>query len=113
MWKELFRLSGTQLCMSLAYHPQSDGQTERVNQCIENFLRCFIHGCPKQWSQWLHLAEYWYNTCRHSALQHSPFEILYGQQPTQFGIDPDQDCAIPDLADWLKNRKSVTSLIQQ
>jgi hypothetical protein len=55
----------------------------------------------------------WYNTCRHSALQHSPFEILYGQQPTQFGIDPDQDCVIPDLADWLKNRKSVTSLIQQ
>lgn len=50
----------------------------------------------------------WYNTCRHSALQHSPFEILYGQQPTQFGIDPDQDCVIPDLADWLKNKKLVT-----
>jgi hypothetical protein len=46
-------------------------------------------------------------------LQHSPFEILYGQQPTQFGIDPDQDCVILDLADWLKNRKLVTSLIQQ
>jgi hypothetical protein len=113
LWKELFKLSGTQLCMSSAYHPQSDGQTERVNQCIENFLRCFIHACPKQWSQWLHLAEYWYNTCHHSALQHSPFEILYGHHPTHFGIDPDQDCAIPELSDWLQKRQSITALIRQ
>lgn len=57
-WKELFRLSETTLSMSSAYHPQSDGQTERVNRCIENYLRCFIHACPSQWSQWLNLAEF-------------------------------------------------------
>ena len=78
LWKELFKLTGTQLCMSLAYHPQSDGQTESVNQCIETYLRCFIQACPHKWSQWLHLAEFWYNTCHHSSLQHSPFEVLYG-----------------------------------
>lgn len=50
LWKELFKLTGTQLCMSSAYHPQSDGQTKRVNQCIETFLRCFIHSCPHKWS---------------------------------------------------------------
>jgi len=58
LWKELFKLSGTSLCMSSAYHPQSDGQTERVNQCIQAYLRCFIHSTPAKWSQWLHLAEF-------------------------------------------------------
>lgn len=46
LWQELFKLSGTELRMSSAYHPQSDGQTERVNQSVEGFLRCFTHSCP-------------------------------------------------------------------
>ena len=45
-WKELFKLAGVDLCMSSAYHPQSDGQTERVNRCLEAFLRCYVHACP-------------------------------------------------------------------
>jgi hypothetical protein len=50
LWKELFKLSGTDLRMSSAYHPQSDGQTERVNQSVEAYLRCFTQSCPHQWS---------------------------------------------------------------
>lgn len=61
-WQELFRLSDTQLQMSSAYHPQSDGQTESLNQCVEAFLRCTVHACPRLWSKWISLAEYWYNT---------------------------------------------------
>lgn len=49
-WRDLWRLSGTQLKMSSAYHPQTDGQTEVVNRCIEQFLRSFVHDKPKQWS---------------------------------------------------------------
>jgi transposase InsO family protein len=56
LWKELFALSDTQLLMSSAYHPQTDGQTERLNQCLEAFLRCSVHACPKQWSKWLSMA---------------------------------------------------------
>lgn len=76
LWQELFKLSGTQLRMSSAYHPQSDGQTEQVNQSVEAYLRCFIQACPSKWSQWLSLAEFCYNTDFHSALNKSPFEVL-------------------------------------
>lgn len=47
-WQELFRLSNATLCMSSSYHPQTDGQTERVNQCMEAFLRCFVSACPSK-----------------------------------------------------------------
>ena len=113
LWKELFKLAGIDLCMSLAYHPQSDGQTERVNQCIEGYLRCFIHSCPSAWSQWLHLAEYWYNTSYHSALKLTPFEVLYAQTPRHFGIDPDEDVIVPELDTWIQSRPTVNALLQQ
>jgi transposase InsO family protein len=88
LWQELFHLSDTHLQMSTAYHPQSDGQTERVNQCLETFLRSFVHSCPNKWSAWLPQAEFWYNTCPHSSLGMSPFEVLYGRAPRHLGILP-------------------------
>jgi hypothetical protein len=81
LWQELFKLAGTQLRMRTSYHPQLDGQTERVNQCLETFLRCFLHACPTKWTSWLSMAEFWYNTSFHSALGRSPFEVLYGRPP--------------------------------
>jgi hypothetical protein len=48
-WNELFNLLNTQLCMSSTYHAQSDGQTERINHCLESYLRCAISSTPKCW----------------------------------------------------------------
>lgn len=80
-WQALFSLLGTKLQMSSAYHPQTDGQTERVNQCLEMFLRCAVHDAPKQWHKWLSSAELWYNSTYHTALKCTPFKALYGVDP--------------------------------
>lgn len=53
---ELFKKLGTQLYLSIAYHPQFNGQTEKVNQCLESYLRCMTSHRPKQWFKWLSLA---------------------------------------------------------
>lgn len=54
----VFRATGTDLKLSTANHPETDGQTERVNQSIESFLRCFIGSHPQQWSWWILLCEF-------------------------------------------------------
>jgi hypothetical protein len=80
-WQELFKLQGTQLHLSTAYHPQTDGQTEVVNKCLETYLRCFALENQTQWAQWLPLDEWWYNTSYHTATCMTPFEVVYGQKP--------------------------------
>jgi hypothetical protein len=57
-WQELFKLANVTLKISSPYHPQTDGQSEWVNQCLETFLHCFVHACPKQWNKWLALANF-------------------------------------------------------
>nr|GFA70205.1 reverse transcriptase [Tanacetum cinerariifolium] len=81
-WKELFGLLKVKILMSTAYHPQSDGQTEVVNRCLETYVRCMIGDQPKEWSKWLPLDELWYNSNYHSAINTTPFEALYGQPPS-------------------------------
>ena len=99
--------------MSSAYHPQTDGQTERVNQCMETFLRCFVHATPVKWFEWLHLAEFWYNSSWHSALDRSPFEALYGYSPRYFGIDAIDACPSVELTEWLEDKMVMQNLIKQ
>ena len=67
--------------MTTAYHPQTDGQTERVNQTLEQFLRCYIDYQNDDWSELLSSAEFAYNNAAHESTKHSPFFIEYGRHP--------------------------------
>ncbi|PKI36770.1 hypothetical protein CRG98_042847 [Punica granatum] len=80
-WQDLFRLQGVELLASTTYHPQTDGQFEFVNKCLETYMRCMIGDKPTMWVKWVSLAEWWYNTTHHSSTGRTPFEALYGFQP--------------------------------
>ena len=80
-WKEVFRNVGTQLAMSSGYHPQTDGQTERVNRTIEEILRAYIGRRQKDWDQRLGMVEFAYNNAVHSTTGYSPFYLCYGRHP--------------------------------
>jgi hypothetical protein len=113
LWKELFRLADTTINLSSVYHPQTDGQTERLNQCLETYLRCMVHACPTKWSQWLSQTEHWYNTTYHSALGKTPFEVLYAYPPRNFGLVAPEACGNADMDKWLTERSAMTQLMQQ
>jgi hypothetical protein len=88
-WQHLFKMSGTTLAMSSAYHPQTDGQTEVLNKCVEQYLRCFTVDQPRTWSKMLTWAEFWYNSAFHSSIGMTPFKVVYGREaPTLIKYTP-------------------------
>nr|ABF94845.1 retrotransposon protein, putative, unclassified [Oryza sativa Japonica Group] len=112
-WTTLFATWDTQLQMSTAYHPQTDGQIERVNQCLEMYLRCMTQANPKKWSHWIHLAEFWYNTNYHTYLGCSPHKALFGVDP-HYSQVPDLTLAtLPDVVDVQTERQHLSEFLQQ
>jgi hypothetical protein len=112
-WTNLFSLMKTKLLKSTSYHPQTDGQTERVNQCLEMYLRCAVHESPKQWKAWLPLAELWYNSTFHTSLGCSPFKALYGYEANLgLGIQLSQQDN-GEAVDMLQNREAHLSALKQ
>jgi len=81
LMRELNRMLGIESKLSTAFHPQTDGQMERVNQELEQYLRMFINHRQEQWPDWLGTAEFAYNNKIHSSTKVSPFKASYGQDP--------------------------------
>ena len=79
-WKALHKALGTQLDMSTAYHPQTDGQSERTIQTLEDMLRACVIDFGKSWEIHLPLVEFSYNNSYHSSIKAAPFEALYGRK---------------------------------
>jgi hypothetical protein len=79
-WEELHKSLGTKLLHSLAYHPQTSGQIERVNQILEDMLRARVLEILKKWDECLPLTEFSYNNSYQESIKMSPFEALYGRR---------------------------------
>jgi hypothetical protein len=79
-WEELHKSLGTKLLHSSAYHPQTSGQTERVNQILEDMLRACVLEFPQKWVDCLPLAEFSYNNSYQESIKMAPFEALYGRR---------------------------------
>ncbi|GJZ99908.1 putative reverse transcriptase domain-containing protein [Tanacetum coccineum] len=79
-WKSLQKALGTSLDMSTAYHPQTDGQSERTIQTLEDMLRACVIDFGNGWVKHLPLVEFSYNNSYHASIKAAPFEALYGRK---------------------------------
>ncbi len=80
-WQALWQQLGTKLQMSTAFHPQTDGQTERQNRTLEETLRAYVNYRQDNWDELLTAAELSYNCAVHASTGHSPFFLNYGHEP--------------------------------
>ena len=80
-WQLVFHKLETTLSLSSSDHPQSDGQTERVNQILEDMLRAYVSRKQSAWEDYLPMVEFAYNSAKHSSTGYSPFMLMYGFQP--------------------------------
>ncbi|KAJ0781355.1 putative nucleotidyltransferase, Ribonuclease H [Helianthus annuus] len=80
LWQSMHKSFGSRLDMSTAYHPQTDGQSERTIQTLEDMLRACVIDFGKGWEKHLPLIEFSYNNSYHTSIQAAPFEALYGRK---------------------------------
>ncbi|KAL0539556.1 hypothetical protein IC582_023772 [Cucumis melo] len=99
-WKGLQTAMGTRLDFSTAFHPQTDGQTERLNHVLEDMLRACALEFPGSWDSHLHLMEFAYNNSYQATIGMTPFEALYGKccrSPVCWGEVGEQRLMGPEL----------------
>ena len=79
-WKSLQRSLGTQLHFSTTFHPQTDGQSERTIQTLEDMMRAYVLEFRGNWDEHIPLMEFAYNNSFHSSIGMAPYEALYGRK---------------------------------
>uniref|UniRef100_A0A3Q2FFW7 Integrase catalytic domain-containing protein n=1 Tax=Cyprinodon variegatus TaxID=28743 RepID=A0A3Q2FFW7_CYPVA len=101
VWRAFCQALGATVSLSSGFHPQTNGQTERVNQDLEAALRCIILDKPTSWSQYLPWVEYAHNSLTSSATGMSPFEASMGYQPPLFPSQ-ERELAVPSVQHHLR-----------
>src|SRR5882672_10509108 len=105
--RSLSQLLGIRVAASTAYHLQTDSQTERVNQEVEQFLRLFVNQQQDDWYEWLAIAEFAYNDRIHASTRSSPFMMDTGQNP-RLGIEPLRESRLETLNDFASRMDAAT-----
>ncbi|QRW17965.1 Retrotransposable element Tf2 protein [Rhizoctonia solani] len=116
--RALYQQLGIKPLFSSAYHPKSDGQTERVNQFIEFYLHSHVAADHLDWAKWLLLAEYAYNNAKHAAMGRTPFELVYRQNPVMNPSNvpadvPEANTVVDTLVQEWKEAKSALRLSKE
>jgi len=106
--KELYRLLGVRLSSSTAWHPQMDGQTERINQELNQFLRLFVNEQQNDWYDLLPIAEFHHNNHVYSATQQPPFLLDTGRIPCM-GFEPSQAPSRLEMVNEFTERMKSTT----
>ena len=104
--KELNRMLGIKTKLSTAFHPQMDGQTERMNQELEQYLWFFIEHRQKDWPEWLAVAEFAINNKVHTATKFSPFMANYGKE-LRMGGDIRRKGKVESATEFVERMKKV------
>ena len=99
--KELYETLGIKGNPSTAHHPQTDGQTEQVNQSVKEFLTMFVNDKQDDWSDWLAVAQFCHNNWKHSATTYSPFFLTYGYHPNK-GLEPKREYTVEAVGDFVQ-----------
>ena len=114
-WKELLEHLGVELNLSTAFHPQTDGQTERVNQVLEGYLRHYSSFQQDDWADLLPLAEHAYNTAVSESTKVSPFFANYGFEPETQWVKPaaaEAEWSNPASEKLLERWQSIWTFLQ-
>src|SRR6185437_1309762 len=109
-WEQLQESLGTKLIRSSAYHPQIDGQTERINHILEDILRACAIQYGKNWDKCQALAEFSYNNSYQASLKMAPFEALYGRRCRtllSWSQAGERNVFVPDLVTEAKEKVKV------
>jgi Chromo (CHRromatin Organisation MOdifier) domain len=108
-WQAVFQHLGTKTAMSTAFHPQTDGQTERMNRTLEEMLRAYATYQQDQWDEYLPAAEFAYNNSKQASTGFTPFELDCGQHPNT-PITMTKESEVPAANDFLKHWTSMIDL---
>ena len=111
-WDEFCRILGIKLKLSTAFHPQTDGQTEIMNQYLDQRLRPFVNYYQDNWSELLPIMDYAQLTLPHDSIGMSPFELLYGYSPrTSFDWDrPEGPTTVRERLSYDEAQRTVRTL---
>ncbi|MBW0500563.1 hypothetical protein O181_040278 [Austropuccinia psidii MF-1] len=106
-WTQLCQQLSISRDLSTVFHCETDGQTERVNQILEQYLWMYVSYHPDDWHAWLPLAEFAYNDAEYSSIKQSPFLTIYGRNPSFDSIHISQDTPAGKLSTKLQSVQKV------